>query len=165
VTKQRWVWSDALKHHVIDRRIPVPAFNYDIKSLSAKELEVRALHAARFHQNWCSPYPRPRRCIEFQIEQTDDENNTTLSSTLSVVDPNPVTQVVFLPGFNGELLITLSGSHRVACWEIPLGSSQAFLIAERTLPENCTVEGLVPNDDPKSDAMLVVLYSQHGGQS
>jgi hypothetical protein len=52
VTKQRWVWSDVLKHHVVDKRLPVPAFIADLKSLSAKELESRAIHASRFDRNW-----------------------------------------------------------------------------------------------------------------
>lgn len=156
VTKQRWVWSDALKYHVIDRRLPVPAFIADLKSLSAKELEVRAIHASRFHRNWCSPHPSPRRNVDFPIRELITEDDSSLQ--LSKDHPHPISQVLFPPGYNGELLITVE-KNRVTCWEIPFEGTEAFLVAERHLPD-CVIDGLVVNDDPDSEAMLIVMFSR-----
>ena len=156
VTKQRWVWSDALKYHVIDRRLPVPAFIADLKSLSAKELEVRAIHASRFHRNWCSPHPRPRRNVDFPIRELITEDDSSLQ--LSKDHPHPISQVLFPPGYNGELLITVE-RNRVTCWEIPFEGTEAFLVAERHLPD-CVIDGLVINDDPDSEGLLIVMFSR-----
>lgn len=156
VTKQRWVWSDALKYHVIDRRLPVPASIADLKSLSAKELEVRAIHASRFHRNWCSPRPRCRRNVDFPTRELITEDNSPIQ--LFKDHPHPISQVVFPSGYNGELLITVE-QNRVACWEIPFEGSEAFLVAERYLSD-CVIDGLAVNDDPDSEAMLIVMFSR-----
>jgi hypothetical protein len=140
----------------MDRRLPVPAFITDLKSLSAKELEVRAIHASRFHRNWSSSHPRSRRNVEFPIRDPMAEDPSSLQ--LSDDHPHPVSQVLFPPGYNGELLITVE-ENRVACWEIPFEGSEAFLIAERHLP-GCVIDGLVVNDDPDSEAMLIVMFSR-----
>lgn len=156
VTKQRWVWSDVLKHHVIDRRLPVPASTADFKSLSAKELEARALHASRFHRNWSSSHPRSRRGVEFRAREPVVEEASSLQ--LADVHPHPISQVLFPMGYNGELLITVE-QNRVACWEIPFEGSEAFLVAERCLPD-CVIDGLVINDDSDNEGMLIVMYSR-----
>ncbi|KAI0305659.1 hypothetical protein B0F90DRAFT_1699804 [Multifurca ochricompacta] len=156
VTKQRWVWSDVLKHHVIDKRLPVPAFIADLKSLSAKELEVRVIHASRFHRNWSSLQPRSRRNVDFYAREPINEEASSL--TLLDVHPHPISQVHFPPGYNGELLITVEES-RVACWEIPFEGSEAFLVAERYL-NGSVIDGLVVNDDPDNEAMLIVMFSR-----
>ncbi|KAI9432147.1 hypothetical protein F5148DRAFT_1270493 [Russula earlei] len=156
VTRQRWVWSDALKHHVIDRRLPVPAFIPDLNSLSAKELEVRAIHASRFHRNWCSPHPRSRRNVDFPTREPIAEDLSSLS--LSKDHPHPISQVLFPPGYNGQLLITVE-QNRVACWEIAFEGSEAFLVAERNLAGR-VIDGLVINDDPDNEAMLIVMSSR-----
>jgi len=153
------VWSDALKHHVIDRRLPVPAFIADLKTLSAKELEVRAIHASRFHRNWCSLHPHPMRNVDFPTREPIANDASTLQ--LSDDHPHPVSQVLFPPGYNGELLITVE-QDRIACWEIPFEGSEAFLVAERYLPER-VIDGLVINDDPDSEGMLIVMSSQTVG--
>ncbi len=156
VTKQRWVWSDALKYHVIDRRLPVPAFIADLKFLSAKELEVRAIHASRFHRNWCSPHPCSRRNVDFPTRELITEDSS--SPQLFNDHPHPISQVLFPSGYNGELLITVE-QNRIACWEIPFEGSEAFLVAERFLFD-CVIDGLAVNDDPNSEAMLIVMFSR-----
>ncbi|KAI0254153.1 hypothetical protein BJV78DRAFT_1388785 [Lactifluus subvellereus] len=161
VTRQRWVWSDVLKHHVIDRRLPIPAFIADLKSLSAKELEVRAIHASRFHRNWSSSHPRSRRNVEFCAREPTTEEASSLQ--LSPVHPHPISHVLFPPGYNGELLITVE-QNRVACWEIPFEGSEVFLIAERYLAD-CVIDGLVINDDPDSEAILFVMFSRITGMN
>ncbi|TFY80896.1 hypothetical protein EWM64_g3109 [Hericium alpestre] len=161
VTKLRWVWSDALKHHILDKSIPLPTPIADIPLLTAKELEICALHAARFHGNWCSDHPRPRRCVEFQIHKSEDEDAPPQVEPegLSRAHPHAVSQVIFLPGRNGELLITVSGMNRVVCWEVPLRGSEAFVVAERTLPFGRKLDGLIVNEDPSNEAMLVLAHS------
>jgi hypothetical protein len=156
VTKQRWVWSDVLKHHIIDRKLPVPAFIADLKFLSAKELETRAIHASRFHRNWSSSHPRSRRSVEFRAREPTIEEVSSLQ--LPDVYPHPISQVLFLTGYNGEFLITVEQS-RVACWEIPFEGSQAYLVAERCIPD-CVIDGLVVNDDSDNEGMLIVMYSR-----
>jgi hypothetical protein len=146
-----------LKHQVIDRRLPVPAFIADLKSLSAKELEVRAIHASRFHRNWTSSHPRSRRNVEFSARELTPEEASSLQ--LSSVHPHPISHVLFPPGYNGELLITVE-QNRVACWEIPFEGSEVFLVAERYLSDSCVVDGVVVNDDPDNEAMLFVMFSR-----
>ncbi|KAH9034892.1 hypothetical protein EDB85DRAFT_1945973 [Lactarius pseudohatsudake] len=142
VTKQRWVWSDVLKHQVINRRLPVPAFITDLKSLSAKELEARAIHASRFHRNWSSSHPHSRRSVEFRAREPTAEEVSSLQ--LADADPHPISQVE---------------QCRVACWEVPFEGSEAFLVAERSLPD-CVIDGLVVNDDSDNEGMLIVMYSR-----
>ncbi|KAI0266722.1 hypothetical protein BC834DRAFT_873215 [Gloeopeniophorella convolvens] len=159
VTKVRWLWSNVLKHQVIDRRLPVPASIADLKALSSQELEVRAIHASRFHENWCSSRPRSRRNVEFRVREVESDENTP--PKLSDVHPHPISQVLFPTGHNGELIITVEQS-RVACWEVPFEGSEAFLIAERHLPDR-VIDGLVVNDDPENEGKLLVLFSQSVG--
>ncbi|KAF8265247.1 hypothetical protein EI94DRAFT_1831337 [Lactarius quietus] len=156
VTKQRWVWSDVLKRQVIDKRLPVPAFIADLKSLSAKELESRAIHASRFDRNWSSSHPHSRRSVEFRAREPTAEESS--APKLAEVYPHPISQVLFPAGYNGELLITVEPS-RVACWEIPFEGSEAFLVAERSLPDY-VIDGVVVNDDSDNEGMLIVMYSR-----
>jgi hypothetical protein len=134
----------------------VPAFIADLKSLSAKELEVRAIHASRFHRNWCSSHPRSRRNVEFPTRELIPEDDSSLQ--LSKDHPHPISQVLFPPGHNGELLITVE-KNRVACWEIPFEGSEAFLVAERYISVH-TIDGVVLNDDTENEAMLIVMFSR-----
>jgi hypothetical protein len=134
----------------------VPASFADLKSLSARELEVRAIHASRFHRNWCSPHPRVKGNVDFPTrEPTTDELD---SLPLYEDHPHPISQVLFPPGYNGELLITVE-QKRVACWEIPFEGSEAFLVAERYLSD-CVIDGLVVNEDPHHEAILIVMFSR-----
>jgi len=134
----------------------VPAFIADLKSLSAKELEVRAIHASRFHRNWCSPHPRSKRNVDFPTREPITEDTSSL--TLSKDHPHPISQVLFPPGYNGELLITVE-QKRIACWEIPFDGSEVFLVAERHLVD-CVVDALVVNDDPHSEGILIIMFSR-----
>ncbi len=144
-----------LKHHVIEKRLPVPAFITDLKSLSANELEARAIHASRFHRNWSSSHSRSRRSVEFLARELTVEEAS--SPQLADVHPHPISQVLFPAGYNGELLITVEQC-RVACWEIPFEGSEAFLVAERYLPD--VIDGLVLNEDPDNEGMLIVMSSR-----
>ncbi|KAI0063497.1 hypothetical protein BV25DRAFT_379153 [Artomyces pyxidatus] len=139
-----------------DRKLPVPASTADLKSLSAKELEVRAIHAARFHQNWSSSNPRPKRSIEFL---TRKDMSSVDDDVLQETHPHPVSRIYFPAGYNGELVITVERM-RVVCWEVPLGGSEAFMLAERTIPQDAIIDGLVVNEDPDNEAILVLIYNQ-----
>ena len=81
-----------------------------------------------------------------------------LPLSLSKDHPHPISQVLFPPGYNGELIITVE-QNRVACWEIPFEGSEVFLVAERYLSD-CVIDGLVVNEDPHNEAMLIVMFSR-----
>lgn len=144
MSKLRWVWSDAMKRHVIDKGLPVPAADVDIKAFSAEHLEARAVHAAKFHDNWCSPEPRPRRTLEFSADAClTDEAPAQHRSTIN--------RLFFLPGRNGEFVVTVS-SRVIACWEVPLDGSGAYRVAEWV--SETKIEQVVVNEDPKSEGVL-----------
>ncbi|KAI0032111.1 hypothetical protein K488DRAFT_31288, partial [Vararia minispora EC-137] len=143
VTKLRWVWSDALARQVIERKIPVPASVSDFKTLPSQELEARALHATTFERNWTSSNPRPRRVFEYAVAEGED------------VDP--ITHVRFLPGHNGQLVLSVQQS-RIVCWEVPLTGEDAFIVAERQIPGG-TIVDVVVNEDEKNLATLVLVWS------
>ncbi|OBZ70872.1 hypothetical protein A0H81_09140 [Grifola frondosa] len=144
MTKLRWVWSDALKRHIIDRGLPVPAADANLRAFSAGDLEARAVHAAKLHENWYSAHPRYRQSIEFQADRIlPDDYVDKHKSTVS--------QVLFLKGHNGELLVTVV-DRIITCWEVPLDGSGAYRVAEWV--SRTKIEQVVVNDDPKSDMVL-----------
>ncbi|GBE80654.1 hypothetical protein BKA93DRAFT_801705 [Sparassis latifolia] len=147
MTKLRWVWYDAMKRHVIAKGLPVPAADVDLRVFSAEHLEARAVHAAKFHDNWCSPQPKPRHSIEFHAERClPDELPQDLKTT--------VKHVFFLPGRNGEFLVTVVG-RVITCWEVPLDGSGAYRVAEWV--SSSRVEQAVVNEDPKNEAVLTFV--------
>lgn len=150
MTKLRWVWHDAMKRLVIDRGLPVPAADADLKLLSAEHLEARAVHAARFHDNWCSPQPRPTRRIEFRADKC-------LPDEVPDSHPTNVNQVLFLPRHSGEFLVTVVG-RVITCWEIPLDGSGAYRVAEWVSSKK--VDQVVINEDPKHEAILAYLSGE-----
>ncbi|KAI0687901.1 hypothetical protein BC835DRAFT_1285891 [Cytidiella melzeri] len=143
LTKMRWVWSDAVKRHVIDKGLPVPAASTGIKAFSSQHLESRAVHAAKFNDNWYSAQPKPRGAIEFQVNIFQPDGS-----------PYAVRQVVFLKGRCGEFLLTLAWN-TIECWEIPLDGSGAYRIAEWTDEQG--IEQILVNDDPKHAAEVAYL--------
>ncbi|KAH9947000.1 hypothetical protein B0H21DRAFT_741288, partial [Amylocystis lapponica] len=154
MTKLRWVWSDAMKRHVIDKGLPVPAADADIKAFSAEHLEARAVHAARFHENWCSPAPRPRRTLEFNADRT-------LPEELPEQHRGTIDKVLFLAGRNGEFLVTVTG-RVITCWEVPLDGSGAYRVAEWISGKR--VEQVIANEDPKSEAVLAFVTGEAAEQ-
>ena len=146
MTKIRWVWLNALKRHVIEKGLPVPAApDMDLKALSSNHLETRTVHAAKFHENWYSTNPKPRRIIEFQPETCIPEPEEQKPKVA-------VTQVLFLPGRNGEYIVTAVGK-TVTCWEVPLDGSGAYRIAE--WKSHGDVEQIIANEDSKHHIQLV----------
>lgn len=139
MTKLRWVWSNALKRHVIDKGLPVPAAG-GIKefSASAVDLELRTVHAAKFHENWYSSKPTPRKTITFQ------DIHVGFGS-----DRSPVKQVLFLHGSDGQYLVTVS-RRTISCWEVPLEGVQAYRVAEWQCEGHLMVEKVMLNEDPKN---------------
>lgn len=108
----------------------------------------------------------------------NNANVNNLPQRFDNLDMDQVTQVFFPPGCNGELIITVIAPqppanrnpylnpnnpfrHRIVCWEVPLSSTEVFMFAERTLPDNWLIEGVTINDDAASDATLAVVFS-HG---
>ncbi|KAL4243869.1 hypothetical protein ABKN59_010758 [Abortiporus biennis] len=158
MTKLRWVWSNAMKRQVIDKGLPVPAsVDADLKEISAQHLEARAVHAAKFHENWYSSRPTPRRSIEFAAEVPFPD-----SVTFSENHPPKfvVRQVRFLPGRNGEVIVT-SVNRFVTCWEVPLDGSGAYRIAEWQAPRS--VEQLLVNEDPRHPVQLACMTGDTTG--
>ena len=151
MTKLRWVWSNAIKKHVIDKGLPVPAAEgIKATAVSAVDLESRAVHAAKFHENWYSDRPTPRKTIVFH-----DEHLSPTSERF------PVRQVLFLPGRNGQYLATAS-KRAVTCWEVPLDGVDAYKVAEWHCEPHLCVEKLVVNEDPKSSATVACICGHLG---
>ncbi|TCD60584.1 hypothetical protein EIP91_009842 [Steccherinum ochraceum] len=140
MTKLRWVWSNAMKRHIIDKGLPVPAAD-GIKqpSVSAVDLESRIVHAAKFHENWYSDRPTPRRTIIFR--------DGHLGS---------VSQVLFLPGRDGQYLVTVARK-MITCWEVPLDGSDAYRLAEWRCEPELTIEKVVVNEDATSTATMACI--------
>lgn len=146
VTKLRWVWSDAVKRHVIDKGLPVPKAVADLKTLSSKDLEIRVVHATRFHENWNSAAPKARQSVTFDAHRASD-------NLLEFEKPS-VRQLFFLPGYNGELLVTLVGS-TITCWDVPLDGSKAYIVAEWT--HDRKIEQVVVNDEASKTGVVLAL--------
>ncbi|KAH9942407.1 uncharacterized protein BXZ73DRAFT_40976 [Epithele typhae] len=148
MSKLRWVWYDAIQRHVVQKGLPIPAATTDLKALTSEHLEARTVHASRFHANWNAPRPVTRAAIEFCAESSRDPDAD---------GPHAVSHVAFLPGHNGQYLLTTVGK-TLAAWEIPLGSSEAYCVAEWVSTRK--IEGMVVNDDPKGE-VTVAIVSAH----
>ena len=147
MSKLRWVWLDAIKRHVVDRGLPVPAGGIDLLTLSAKQLEARAVHASNFHKNWSSPRPTARNTFSFNADKClPEEDSDAHRST--------VNQVAFLKGSSGQLLVTAVG-RVITCWEVPFGGASAYRVAEHVASN--PVEQLVVNEDQDSEMTLAYL--------
>lgn len=148
MSKLRWVWYDAMKRHVVQKGLPIPAASVaDLKALDAAHLEARAVHAVKFDDNWNSPHPAARKAIEFSALTLGDDK-------LPADNQTAVSHVAFLPGRNGKYLITVVG-RVLTCWEVPLGESEAYRVAEWTSAR--TIEQVIVNDDPQSGIVLAYV--------
>ncbi|TFY55727.1 hypothetical protein EVJ58_g8065 [Rhodofomes roseus] len=147
LSKLRWVWHNAIKRHILDRGLPIPAGGTDLKMLSAEQLEARAVHAAKFHDNWCSANPTARHTLSFSADQYLPEE--TLESHKSTVS-----HIAFLPGCSGQFLVTVVG-RIITCWEVPFDGSGAYRIADYVSP--LQVEQLVINEDSEAEGTLAYL--------
>ncbi|CDO77102.1 hypothetical protein BN946_scf184501.g7 [Trametes cinnabarina] len=157
LSKLRWVWYDAMKRHVVQKGLPIPAASLDdLKALDAEHLEARAVHAARFHDNWHSPHPVSKKTVEFSAVMYMDD-----ALPEEGYGQSAVTHVSFLPGRNGKYLVTAVG-RMLTCWEVPLGESEAYPVAEWIAARK--IEQVVVNDDPKSDVVLAYVSSHPTSQ-
>lgn len=151
MTKLRWIWSDAVKRHITDKGLPLPAARSDLKTLSAEHLEARTIHAAKFHDNWYSKRPAPQRAVEFYVDEHPPENGPEESQ-----ESCKISTVLFLPGRNGEFLIIL-GDGVITCWEVPLDGSEAYRFAEYKEISGNRIKQLIVNDDPTHPVQLAYL--------
>ena len=110
--------------------------------VSAGHLEARAVHAARLHANWRAARPRATRAIEFTLDRQPDNSHGL---------PPQVDQVLFLPGRNGEFLVSCAGGH-INAWEVPLDGSVAYRVAEWAWRH---VNQVLVNQDPGHELELV----------
>ncbi|KAH9892626.1 hypothetical protein C8Q73DRAFT_66158 [Cubamyces lactineus] len=150
MSKLRWVWYDAMKRHVVQKGLPIPAASIaDLKALDAEHLEARAVHAAKFHENWNSAHPVSKKAIEFSaVTYLDDALPDESYSRSSV------THLSFLPGRNGKYLVTVVG-RVLTCWEVPLGETEAYAVAEWVASRR--IEQVIVNDDPKAEVVLAYV--------
>lgn len=154
LTKSRWVWTNAVKRHVLGKGLPIPASNPGIKSLSAAHLEARVVHAAKLHDNWYSKNPRPRQAIEFQARcMLDDAAGTPAS---------PVSQVLFMPARSGEFLLVLAGK-RLSCWEVPLDGSGAYEIV-CIHEDGINIEQVIVNQEPENGCGELAFWARRPGK-
>ncbi|KAL7281655.1 hypothetical protein ACG7TL_004972 [Trametes sanguinea] len=145
MSKLRWVWYDAMKRHIIQKGLPIPAATVaDLKALDAEHLEARTVHATKFHNNWNSPRPVSKKAVEFSAVMYTEEGH----------GQSAVTHVSFLPGRNGKYLVTVIG-RVLTCWEVPLGESEAYPVAEWIAATK--IEQVVMNDDPHGDTVLAYV--------
>lgn len=150
MSKLRWVWYDAMKRHVVQKGLPIPAASIaDLKALDAEHLEARAVHAARFHDNWNSAHPVSKKAIEFSaVTYLDDALPDESYSRSSV------THLSFLPGRNGKYLVSVVG-RVLTCWEVPLGETEAYAVAEWVASRK--IEQVIVNDDPQAEVVLAYI--------
>lgn len=144
MTKLRWIWSDAVKRHIINKGLPLPAARNDIRTLSAEHLETRTIHAAKFHDNWYSKRPAPQRAMEFCVKHPPEAGREA---------PCKVSQVLFLPGRNGEFLIVLADGI-ITCWEVPLDGSEAYRFAEYEDARGNNIRQVIVNEDSTHPVQL-----------
>ena len=150
MSKLRWVWYDALRRHVIEKGLPVPAATVaDLKALTAGHLEARTVHALRVHSNWNSPHPRTRTSLDFNIAPYR-------ADLLPEEQCTSVQHVSFLPGRNGQFLLTAVHC-RLTAWEVPLGESEAYPVAEWVFDRR--IEQVIVNDDPQAEVVVAVVCS------
>ncbi|KAI0775768.1 hypothetical protein BD413DRAFT_470436 [Trametes elegans] len=148
MSRMRWVWYDAMKRHVVSKGLPIPAASVaDLKALDAEALEARAVHASKFHDNWNAAHPVSRKAVAFSAvtymdDQVPDDHLTAVS------------HLVFLPGQNGRYLVTAVG-RILTCWEVPLGESQAYPVAEWIAARR--IEQVIVNDDPEGEVVLAYV--------
>ena len=156
LTKLRWVWNDAVKRDVIGKGLAVPAVDTDLQELSAEQIETRAVHAAKFHENWYSKHPSPRHSLEFEVSSPSQED---LSASLFC----SVQELLFLRSRNGEYIITLA-ANVISCWEVPLDGSEAYCVAQhKAIPETMKFRQVIVNEDPKCGTELAYWMSDEQG--
>ncbi|KAI0663468.1 hypothetical protein C8Q70DRAFT_950020 [Cubamyces menziesii] len=157
MSKLRWVWYDAMKRHVVQKGLPIPAASIaDLKALDAEHLEARAVHAARFHDNWNSAHPVSKKAIEFSaVTYLDDALPDESYSRSSV------THLSFLPGRNGKYLVSVVG-RVLTCWEVPLGETEAYAVAEWVASRK--IEQVIVNDDPQAEVVLAYIAAHPQAQ-
>lgn len=108
----------------------IPALKGGLRVFSREHLESRVVHHAKLNHNWHSKCPKPRRAIEFNVNNGDNSR-----------PPRMVSKVLFMGGRNGEFLLTLAGGS-LSAWEIPLDGSGVYLVAEcDRFVEDATVNG------------------------
>ena len=147
LANSRWVWCNATRRDILDKGLPLPGPHCDMGSLSTKDIRNRAIHAAKFHDDWHSSKPTPYRAIEFRLRHASSPDS--VESNLSQVPS--VDQIFFLPRQNGQYIVILAGGV-LSCWEVPLEGSTAYLVAEHR--EASAIKEIVVNDDPTHKAVL-----------
>ena len=149
---------DALKRHVINKKIPVPGYASDLEALSSEQLEVRVLHATVFQRNWCSSRPIPYHRIKIR-NPWKGEYYGTPSYVTTRLWPSSVSHIVFLNGHDGKFLVTVSRYTHVALWECPLRGARAFMVAEHIISDG-EIVSIVANEDPKNKAVVAIVWKR-----
>ena len=142
LSSTRAVWRNAYISEVLLRGLPFP--HSRLADMGSTELERSVKRALRIGSFWRSDRTNPAMAVDF-----------TASSGTGVSD------VRFLPGYDGRRLATLSKGiwSVISCWEIPLHQSgeapnaNAHKVAE-WCPKGTIITGLVVNSDAHSNAVI-----------
>lgn len=143
LSKLRWVWSTAIERLIVEKQLTVPALDFDTTTFSAKHFETRAVHAIKFHENWHSSCPTPKRRI--RIEPTPSLGD----------ERDAIKKVFFLSGKKGEILVTIT-RQLITCWSVPLGGSEGARVAELVAP--ATITDAIVNEDSSHGTQIVFSH-------
>lgn len=127
----------------------MPASGKDIRTLASHDLETRAVHAARFHENWTCGHPEIKRSLTFSAQPTGSTSAVTI--------------IKFLPSRNGELLLTVTNRHKLRCWDVSLGLMAGPVKVAEWAEEPATVTDIVVNQDSTSPALFAALTHSVNG--
>lgn len=133
-----------MKRQIINKGLRVPAADSEgLRTLTSHDIETRAVHAARFHENWISGHPRVKRSQKFTVKDT--------------INPNRLTCVRFLKSRKGELVLTVVNGRVIMCWEVPLGlRTEPLKIAQWDELDLGFIVDIVVNEDPNSPALFAI---------
>lgn len=136
------VWRDAYISDVLSLGLPFP--HNQLADMKSAELERSVKRALRIGSFWQSGRTQPTTAVDFAA-----------SSGTGVSD------VRFLPGYDGRRIATLSKGiwSVISCWEIPshktgeASGSGVRKVAE-WCPKGTIITGLVVNSDVHSEAII-----------
>ncbi|GJE99250.1 hypothetical protein PsYK624_155000, partial [Phanerochaete sordida] len=113
LTRERAVWADALRTHVVDAGIPVHTpREQDPAALPSAALERAVVHALRVRQNWTAARPRASAVVEVRTVPPEAQRHARTYAAH------------FLLGTDDRYLLTMTRLDRtpreyvVQCWDL-----------------------------------------------
>ncbi|KAF8956748.1 hypothetical protein BDZ97DRAFT_1825834 [Flammula alnicola] len=142
LTSLRIVWTNACTFHVLDRGFPFPSTALD--DLSTPDLIQHTKTGYRLAQRWLSGMSAPRT-----VRYIAGTSGTSVSD------------VRFVPGHDGRLLVTISKSvwSAMSIWDMGLSPLDESRKVCEWSPRGAIFTGFSMNCDPRSEATVAVsLY-------